>query len=233
MAPKHAPVEIDKKRSLSRTRQAEEEARSRSRSPLTEGEIDKDVFPAHTADEYHHLVDARVCDLFGCYKAYDAAERPFSVFCSNDCEVYYQEILQERRPYCANPGCHAFAVPPFLPFCCRLECSPARMEALQGRTPDERPTRTADFVQDPKRVGSVSARLTEEQQTSQQSYYSPPATDPWAPQPQRLHTIMETSAAEDAREAWDNNPHRMSPDGRPFVRISFRYKAPPPPPAGR
>ena len=108
MGPKHAPVEIEKKRSLSGTPQAEEEARSRSRTPLTEGEFDKDVLQGHTADEYHHFVDARVCDLFGCHKAYDATERPFSVFCSNDCEVYYQEILQERRPYCANPECRFF-----------------------------------------------------------------------------------------------------------------------------
>ena len=230
MAVKHAPFEIDKMRLR---RRAEEEARSRSRSPLIEGEIDKDVFPAHTADVYYHLVDARVCELFGCHKAYDAAERPFSVFCSNDCEVYYQEILQERRPYCANPGCHAFVVPPFLPFCCRLECSPARMkwykEALQGRTPDERPTRTADFVQDPKRVGSVSARLTEEQQTSQQSYDSPPATDPWVPQAQRPHTIMETRFAE--HELSRRRALGLAEDGVPGFRCY--YKAPPPLPPRR
>ena len=188
---------------------------------------DKDVSPG------------RVCGLFGCYKIHDAAEPPFTHFCSSACEIYYKELERGRTPDCANPGCEDFAVPPFLPFCCLAcskECSLEEgklyEEALQGRTPDECTMH----------AGSVSARLTEEQQTSQQSYYSPPATDPWAPQPQtsqqsfypplatdpRSHTIRETSAAEDAKEAWDNDLHRQSPDGRPFL-----YKAPPPRLPGR
>ena len=90
MAPKHAPVEVEKKRSLSGTPQAEEEARSRSRTPLTEREIDRDVLQRPTAAQYHgphHFVDARVCSLLVCGKAYDAAGQPGKGFCSQDCWI--------------------------------------------------------------------------------------------------------------------------------------------------
>ena len=74
------------------------------------------------------------------------------------------------------------------------------------------------------------------QATPPQTTPHPPPTPPpgwkrWTPPraPSPLPTIQETSAAQDALEASLNQPHRMSPDGGPYIEKPRR--SPPAPPS--